>query len=125
MGKIRMFAFFLLLITAFAAPSLTGSSCLNKAEGEEIEALIRTVEDLKDAVFIRNGKEYTARIAAEFLRRKWAARAVQVCSAEDFIDKVAPSSSTTGRPHLIRFPDGREMKAAQFFRSYAGSSSER
>ncbi len=125
MGKFYMPALCMLLISSVAAPSLTEASCLPESEKQKIEALIRTVENLKDAVFIRNGKEYTARMAAEFLRRKWAARAAQVCSVEDFIDKVASFSSTTGRPYLVRFPDGREMKVAQFFHAYAGPSSER
>ena len=45
--------------------------------------------------------------AAEFLRRKWRHREAEIRSADDFIEKVASFSSTTGKPYLIHFSDGR------------------
>jgi hypothetical protein len=84
-------------------------------EREKIEALIWNIENLKDAVFIRNGREYDAKTAASFLRSKWRANDAQVKSARDFITKVASVSSTTGRPYLIRFRDGREVRSGDYF----------
>ena len=67
----------------------------------KIEQLIDAVQHLDDAAFIRNGNSYSAATAdVRFLRGKWQARRGEVLSAEDFIDKVASCSSTTGQPCL-------------------------
>jgi hypothetical protein len=79
------------------------------SEREKIEALITHVKTLTDAVFIRNGKEYPARVAAAFLRGKWKARRAEIATAEEFIEKAASFSSTTGEPYRIRLADGREI----------------
>jgi hypothetical protein len=52
--------------------------------------------------------------AVRFLRGKWAANAGAVRSAKDFIEKVASFSGTAGKPYLIRFKDGREIKSQEY-----------
>jgi hypothetical protein len=86
-------------------------------EKARIEALIRNVETLKDAKFIRNGSTYDAKNAAQFLRGKWRSKDKEIHSAADFIDKAATVSSTSGQPYLIRFSDGREMKCADYLKA--------
>ena len=98
-------------------PGFASASDLPSAEKKKIEVLIFEVERMTDAVFIRNGKQYTAELAGEFLRRKWKSRRSEVHSAADFIDKVASSSSTTGKPYSIRWSDGKERLSAEFFRA--------
>jgi hypothetical protein len=83
-------------------------------EKEKIEALIKHVEGMKDAKFVRNDQEYDAKTAAKFLRAKWEASAAEVKTAKDFIEKVASVSSTTGKPYLIRSKDGKEMKSGDY-----------
>jgi hypothetical protein len=90
---------------------------LPRAEEKQIEALIAAIERMADTTFIRNGRSYGAAAAAEFLRRKWRHREAEVGSADDFIEKVASFSSTTGQPYLIRFSDGRETPCATFLRT--------
>jgi hypothetical protein len=90
---------------------------LPPATEKQIEALIAAIERMADATFIRNGRLYGAAVAAEFLRRKWRHREANVGSADDFIEKVASFSSTTGQPYLIRFSDGRETPCAIFLRT--------
>ena len=92
-------------------------SCLPTVERQRIEALIGAVERRTDVTFIRNGRSYSAAAAAQFLRGKWRDREADVCSADDFIAKVASFSSTTGDPYLVRLRDGREVPAAEFFRA--------
>lgn len=82
-------------------------------EKARIEGLIQHIGNLKDAKFIRNGKEYDAKSASKFLRGKWEAKEKEIRTAEDFIDKAASVSSTTGKPYLIRFNDGREVKCGE------------
>ena len=86
-------------------------------ERQKIEALIHIIQKLPDAVFIRNGKSYDAATAAKFLRGKWRDRADEVRSAEQFIERVATRSSTTGQPYLVRYKDGREVAAAVLLRA--------
>lgn len=106
-----------LLVAAVASSGLTQASCLPTRERQRLETLIGNVEQRSDATFIRNGRSYDAVAAAQFLRAKWRNREAEVCSAEDFIAKVASVSSTTGKPYLVRLRDGREVLAAEFFQA--------
>lgn len=80
-----------------------------RTECAKIETLIAVVERLSDAVFVRNGRDYSAAAAAKFLRGKWKDRAADVHSAEDFIEKVATRSSTTGKPYLVYVTGHRQL----------------
>ena len=77
-------------------------------------SIVRHVGSLTDAKFIRNGKAYDAASAAKFIRRKWEAHEKDIHSAAEFIAKAASVSSTSGQPYLIRFPDGTEVKCADY-----------
>ena len=85
-------------------------------EKGKIEALISHIENLKDAKFIRNGSSYDSKNAAKFLRGKWEAKAKEIKTAGDFIDKAATVSGTTGKPYLIKFNDGREVKCGEYLK---------
>jgi hypothetical protein len=104
----------LLAVLLFVAAGSAGE--LPAAEERQIEALIARVAGMTDAAFIRNDRSYDAATAAEFLRRKWRRHAAEVRSAEDFIDRIASASSTTGAPYRIRFGDGRELPCATVLR---------
>ncbi len=99
-----------------ASPVFAAQPSLSQEERQKIEALILTVENLSDATFIRNDRSYDAASTARFLRGKWRSRESEVRSAEDFIEKVASFSSTTGKPYLIRFRDDRQVQSAVFLR---------
>lgn len=101
-------------ILAFGLASLARAELLPASEKEKIEALIKQVAHLNDAQFVRNGSAYSADSAATFLRLKWQANASEVSTARDFIDKVASFSGTSGKPYLIRFKDGVEIKSRDF-----------
>lgn len=83
-------------------------------EDEKIEALIRSVDELKDATFIRNGKEYDCHAAAKHMRDKWDYGRKHIKTAGDFIDKVASKSSMSGKSYHIRFKDGRDVESGTF-----------
>ena len=106
-----------ILVAVVALPSLAQANCLPTVERQRIEVLIGAVERRADVTFIRNGRSYSAATAAHFLRGKWGSEEADVCSADDFIAKVASFSSTTGKPYLVRLRDDREMPAAEFFRA--------
>jgi hypothetical protein len=106
-----------MLILFAAVVSADAQTMLPVQERQTIERIIVTVEHLTDAAFVRNGKAYCSDTAAKFLRGKWRAKETEILSVRDFIEKVGSYSSTTGKPYLIRFVDGREMPSAQFFQS--------
>ncbi len=121
-GEIRRWnvtrQFKLILIFAFTLASgglsFVQAQTLPNSEKQKIEALIKQIANLKDAKFVRNGSAYNANSAAVFLRRKWEANESEVKTALDFIDKVASFSGTSGKPYLIRFKDGGEIKSRDF-----------
>jgi hypothetical protein len=84
------------------------------SEKEKIEALIKHVETLSNAKFVRNDTEYDAKTAAKFMRGKWRAKSDGIATARDFIEKAASVSSTSGKPYLIRFKDGKEVKSGEY-----------
>ncbi len=84
------------------------------SEKEKIEALIKHVEELKDAVFIRNGTEHDAKTAAKFLRAKWESKEAEIKTAKEFVEKIASASSTSGKPYLIRLKAGKETKSGEY-----------
>jgi hypothetical protein len=109
------------LVASFALagprPAFSEDAATPKAESQAIEALIASVAQLSDATFLRNGKSYPASTAARFLREKWQSRQSEVRSAEEFIDRIASFSSTTSKPYLIRFADGRQVSSAEYLRA--------
>lgn len=113
-GPLTRASLILLVVLVAGVPVWAYAQSKPMTEREKIEALLRHIENLKDAVFIRNGREYDAKTAASFLRAKWRANDAGVKSARDFIVKVASVSSTTGKPYLIRFRDGREVKSGDY-----------
>ncbi len=86
------------------------------SETANIQYLIGSVEALEGARFIRNGREYDARAAANHLLLKLKTLGDKVRTAEDFIKFCASKSSMTGKPYLIRFADGTTVKSEVFFR---------
>jgi hypothetical protein len=85
-------------------------------ESARIDALIRVVEGRSDLQFLRNDVAYSSREAGLHLRTKLAFAGSQIKTVEDFIDHIGTGSSTTGRPYLVRFIDGKLIPSAEFLR---------
>lgn len=77
-------------------------------EQQKIENLIAFIAK-QDGVFIRNGSEYTPAQAAEHLRMKWRKAGGAIKTADDFIEKLASSSSMSGKPYQIKFKNGQVL----------------
>ena len=111
--KTLAIATLLLVAAALRAPAQARGAL---TEDEKIERLIRSIADLKDATFIRNGDEHTAAEAADHLRTKWQRGKKHVKTADDFIEKIASKSSISGKPYTIRFKDGKEVESGTYLR---------
>ncbi len=83
-------------------------------EARKIEALIRAVEGLSGAVFLRNGSEHSALAADQHLRLKLRNAGKRVKRSADFIRLCGSASSSSGEPYRIRFKDGREVLCSDF-----------
>lgn len=115
MEKSSVLPWFLALLSIFLAiPHFAQAQIVPAAEKWKIEALIKQVGELKDAKFVRNGSAYEPATAVRFLRGKWAANDAKVKTAQDFIDNVASFSGTSGKPYLIRFKDGHELRSRDY-----------
>ena len=87
---------------------------LSDAESSRIYRLIDAVGQRKDIRFVRNGKEYTAAQAADFLRGKLQWNIEKVRTMKDFITVVGTGSTTSGQVYLVRLADGRTLPSAEF-----------
>jgi len=83
-------------------------------EDEKIDALIKHVENLKDAKFVRNGTEHDPSEAAQLMKFKWDNNKDDIKTAKDFIRICATKSTTSGEAYLVRFKNGKELKSADY-----------
>ena len=103
------------LLTALLLTSLALAEEKKKlTEDQKIESLIKHVEELKDAKFIRNGTEHDPSEAAQLMKYKWDNNKDDIKTAKDFILICATKSSTSGQPYLIKFKDGKEVNCADY-----------
>jgi hypothetical protein len=99
------------LLAHFSAAAWADPSA---AERARIERLLDALAARKDIRFVRNGKEYSAAQAADFLRGKLQWQIEKVATAQDFIQQVGTRSTTSGNVYMLRLADGRELPSAQF-----------
>jgi hypothetical protein len=80
------------------------------------ESLEQTVNYLIDhvgksnATFIRNGQTHTPQEAVNHIKAKYEHFKNEIKTPEDFIRLAASKSSLTGKPYLVRTPNGNEMR---------------
>lgn len=86
------------------------------AEMARIERLLVMLGSRKDMRMVRNGTVHDPETAVTFLRRKLNYYIDDIKTAEDFIDRLATRSSTTGQLYWVRLPDGRDVPAGEFLR---------
>lgn len=77
-------------------------------EDEKINQLINYLRHLPNAIFIRNGSEFSPEKAADHLQGKWEKHKNKIKTAHDFVEKLATVSKTK-EPYQIRFSDGRTL----------------
>ena len=93
---------------ALAAPS--------SAEMARIERLLVMIGTRRDMRLVRNGSEHDTDTAVSFLRGKLKHFGSDIKTAEEFIERLASRSSTTGQLYWVRLPDGRQIPAGDFLR---------
>jgi Family of unknown function (DUF5329) len=104
----------LCLAWALAAPWARADP--SDRERARIERLLDAVAKRQDIQFIRNGKDYSAAQAADFLRGKFNWNAEKVRTVQDFIEQIGTRSNLSGDPYRVRLADGRVLTSAEFLR---------
>ena len=87
------------------------------AEQVRIERLLKAVEAHTELRFVRNGSDYSAAEAVDFLRRKLGSSyGEKVKTVHDFIEQCATRSSSSGEMYRVKLSDGRLIPAGEFLR---------
>jgi hypothetical protein len=103
-----MIVFTRLLIASAVALALVTQTMAEESLEQTIDYLLRRIETSK-ATFIRNGKEHTPAEAVAHIKEKYDHFKGEIKTPEDFIGLSASKSLLTGKPYLVRTPDGKEM----------------
>ena len=104
------------LVVAALAAWCARAAALSATDTARVERLIEHVGAQAGIRFVRNGEEFDAPSAARHLRMKLERAGERVRTVDEFIDGVASRSWLSGRPYLVRLPDGRELQAADWLR---------
>ena len=105
----RKFQLMLLLCLALAP----GAHADEQME-QEIDHLLDAVAQ-SQCVFIRNGKEHGPQAAKDHLSLKRRRGKRYYSSADEFVERLASSSSWTGKPYFIRCGAAGEQLASEWF----------
>jgi hypothetical protein len=105
-----------LLAVGFALSGAAAS--LSPAARAEIDALLSRLE-ASSCTFNRNGTWYPPAEAKSHLLRKlkYLEDRVAVASTEQFIERAASSSSTTGQPYLVKCGNGAPVQSGTWLLS--------
>lgn len=82
--------------------TLPARAKLNAHEEARINAMLNALAQKKDLTFVRNGDAHNCEEAVSHLRLKLGNTRNRIDTAEQFIDKVASSSSITGKPYIVK-----------------------
>jgi hypothetical protein len=103
-GCLALMAFLFLASAAFAEDDTE----------QEIDYLLNSVAS-SDCVFIRNGKEHGPEAARDHLNLKRRRGKRYYTTADEYIEKLASSSSWSGKPYFIRCGDSAQQPAGEWF----------
>ena len=99
-----------LLFTLALIPAVSLAGTMD----EEIDYLIDSV-GRGGCTFIRNDRRYSGRDAREHLQSKRQRNAQLIDTTEEFIEKIASESSTSGEPYLISCRGQQQQTANEWF----------
>ena len=108
----------LLLLVTVIFTAAGNAASLSPAARAEIDALLSGLE-ASSCTFNRNGTWYPATEAKSHLLRKlkYLEDRGMVQSAEQFIERAASSSSTSGQPYLVKCGSGAPVQSGTWLRS--------
>jgi len=96
------------LASAILIVTFAGQTFATESLEQTVNYLIDHVGK-SDATFIRNGASYTPAEAVAHIKAKYEHFKNQIKTPEDFIRLAASKSLLTGKPYLVRAPNGNEI----------------
>jgi hypothetical protein len=97
------------LAAAILIVTFAGQTFATESLEETVNYLIDHVAK-SDATFIRNGVSHTPAEAVAHIKAKYGHFKSEIKTPEDFIRLAASKSLLTGKPYLVRTPDGKETR---------------
>lgn len=94
--------------------SLPAFAKLSPHEEARINAMLTALAQKQDLTFIRNGDAHNCEEAVSHLRLKLSNTRNRIDTAEQFIDKVASSSSISGKPYIVKIPGKSDENAKRY-----------
>ncbi|WP_176691697.1 YfeK family protein [Superficieibacter electus] len=94
--------------------SLPAFAKLSPHEEARINAMLTALAQKQDLTFIRNGDAHNCEEAVSHLRLKLSNTRNRIDTAEQFIDKVASSSSISGKPYIVKIPGKSDENAKSY-----------
>ncbi len=94
--------------------ALLSTASLADTIDDEIDYLISSVGK-SGCTFIRNGKRYSGKDARAHLKSKRRRNAHLIDSTEEFIEKIASKSSTSGKVYLMSCNGEDQQTADEWF----------
>jgi hypothetical protein len=98
-----------LLLALVLAFSFSTHTFAAESSEQTINYLIDYIGNSK-ATFIRNGTSHTPAEAVAHIKAKYEHFKSEIKTPEDFIRLSASKSLLTGKPYLVRTPDGKEVR---------------
>ncbi|HEX8548503.1 MAG TPA: DUF5329 family protein [Cytophagaceae bacterium] len=119
-SKVSGLAIFCLFFSTLFSSAISNSTSLSQqnkySEREKIELLLQSIKSLKDVKFERNGSVHEADAAVKLLKSKLNKVGIDNVTAQEFIEKIASKSSTSGQPYYIIYPNGSKITAGEFLK---------
>ncbi len=100
--------------TALALALLLAFAPARAGNYEDTIEYLLTAVGTSECVFIRNGKEHSAKDAEDHLRMKYRRGKRYVSSVETFIDRIATKSSMSRKAYQIRCEGADAMPTADW-----------
>jgi Family of unknown function (DUF5329) len=111
---LRLFS--VLIVVLFGSAALAESM----TEQQKIDALLAAVGS-PDVTFVRNGEDWDGPKFKSHLEEKLKAANPPITTADDFIARIASTSSKTGKPYLVKTKNGKKLKASVWLRARLAS----
>jgi hypothetical protein len=109
------------ILLAALALACAADAQIARREQAAIDGLLHAVET-SGCAMERNGTRHDAKEAADHLRMKLDRAGARVQTAGEFIDRVASSSYTTGKPYLVLCPGRAPQPAGDWLRARLNSA---
>jgi hypothetical protein len=103
-----------IIIALFGQTIFAQKNISQLTEKQKIEYLIKSIENLDGAQFLRNNEYHTPKEAGEHLRLKLSKAGSSIKTAKQFIDNIATKSSMSGKPYKIMLKGGKIVESKVF-----------